>query len=193
MVEATYRTASRALPALTALTALAALLLAAPAGAAAKNALEGVVYDRAAYEAAISGGATTDEARATAAIAGATVVRERVAGEEWAPDGDPQTTGTDGRYAWSGSGRRVPLSFPRSARSPSGSGPSTTGRAVVATRPTANALPRGTGRRARKHARLHPVGRRRAVRSGGARRRRRACRRWIAGLGDARRHRVRER
>ena len=71
---------------------------------------QGVVYDRISYDAAIAGGQTAEQARATAAISGATVRLQREQGGSFvnllaadpgiAPNVNPQITGGDGRYQW---------------------------------------------------------------------------------------------
>jgi hypothetical protein len=71
---------------------------------------QGVVYDASAYNAYIAQGQTPDEARAGAAIPGATVRLQRLVDGEFrnvlagdpgiAPHVNPQITGADGRYQW---------------------------------------------------------------------------------------------
>lgn len=72
---------------------------------------QGVVYERARYDAAIAAGKTPDQARAEAAISGATVELQRkgadtvfrkvLSGDPGiTPNVNPQTTGADGRYQW---------------------------------------------------------------------------------------------
>ena len=71
---------------------------------------QGVVYDQQVYEQRRALGDTDEEARAAAAIEGATVRLERKVGDDFVPvlSGDPgisphvnpQITGADGRYQW---------------------------------------------------------------------------------------------
>jgi hypothetical protein len=71
---------------------------------------QGVVYDGDAYDAAVAAGQTAEQARATAAITGATVRLQRLVGGTFVnvlsgdpgitPNINPQTTGTNGIYQW---------------------------------------------------------------------------------------------
>jgi Carboxypeptidase regulatory-like domain len=72
---------------------------------------QGVVYERAKYDAAILAGKTPDQARAEAAISGATVTLQRqgsdgifrkvLSGDPGiAPNVNPEITGADGRFQW---------------------------------------------------------------------------------------------
>lgn len=71
---------------------------------------QGVVYDGASYDQAIAGGQSPEQARATAAIKGATVTLQRLVNGSFLnvlsgdpgiiPHVNPQTTGTDGIYQW---------------------------------------------------------------------------------------------
>ena len=71
---------------------------------------QGVVYDAHAYDARIAAGDTPEQARAAAAIEGATVTLQRKVGDDFVtvlsgdpgitPHVNPQTIGADGRYQW---------------------------------------------------------------------------------------------
>lgn len=71
---------------------------------------QGVVYDKAVYDGAIAHGKTPDQARAAAALEGATVVLQRKNGADWgnvssgdpgiAPNVNPQVTHADGVFRW---------------------------------------------------------------------------------------------
>jgi hypothetical protein len=71
---------------------------------------QGVVYDKGRYEAAIAAGSNPDDARAAAAVEGASVELQRFAGGQWSkvPSGDPgispnvnpQITKSDGVFRW---------------------------------------------------------------------------------------------
>jgi hypothetical protein len=95
-----------------------------PIGGVAVIEPSGVVYDRGSYDAAVAGGVAPEQARAAAAIEGATVRLQRrvggtfrnvLAGEpELAPRLNPQVTGAGGRFRWeTGDGEyRVVVSKP---------------------------------------------------------------------------------
>lgn len=71
---------------------------------------QGVVHDKAQYDAAIASGKTPEEARSAAAITGATVRLQRRVNGQWAnvlsgdpgiaPNVNPQVTGSNGLYQW---------------------------------------------------------------------------------------------
>jgi len=71
---------------------------------------QGVVYDKAQYEARIAAGDTPEAARGSAAISGASAVLQRKVGAAFttvlsgdpgiSPHVNPQITGTDGRFQW---------------------------------------------------------------------------------------------
>jgi hypothetical protein len=72
---------------------------------------QGVVYELAKYESAIAAGKTPDQARAEAAISGATVTLQRKGGDGVfrkvlagdpgiTPNVNPQTTGANGKFQW---------------------------------------------------------------------------------------------
>lgn len=71
---------------------------------------QGVVYDKAQFDAARAAGKSEEQARAEAAITGAEATLQRKVGDEWrtvlsgdpgiSPHVNPQTTGADGKFQW---------------------------------------------------------------------------------------------